>query len=191
MTSNSISPPEMRSPGLQTERLRLVAALLEHLDAELESPEALGLLLHARVPEGWPPGEYDRGAIEFFRSRLVENPEAVGWYGWYGVRKAEGMEPAVLVGACGYFCLPDAEGVVEIGYSVVPAFQKQGYAVEMVRALAMRAFAVPGVAHIIAHTSPDNRASIKVLERCGFSLIGPGRDPGTIQFRLEPPPKIG
>ena len=55
----------MRPSDLETERLRLAAATLDHLHAELESPKALGHLLHARVPEGWPPGEYDRTAIEF------------------------------------------------------------------------------------------------------------------------------
>ena len=181
----------MRPSDLETERLRLAAATLDQLHAELESPQALGHLLHARVPEGWPPGEYDRPAIEFFRSRLIEDPEAVGWYGWYAVRKAEGLEPAVVVGACGYFGPPDADQTVEIGYSVVPAFQGCGYATEMVRALVARAFSAPAIARVIAHTSLENKASIKVLEHCGFRRVGPGREPGTIQFILERQPEIG
>jgi [ribosomal protein S5]-alanine N-acetyltransferase len=176
---------------LGTERLILIASVLPHLDAELESPEALGHLLHAHVPEGWPPGEYDRPAIEFFRSRLSENPEAAGWYGWYAVRKGDAAEPAVVVGAGGYFGPPDVDHTVEIGYSIVPAFQGRGYATEMVRALVDRAFSVPGIVRVIAHTNQENKASIKVLEHCGFSLIGPGREEGTILFALDRPMDIG
>ena len=181
----------MRPSDLETERLRLAAATLDHIHAELESPQALGHLLHARVPEGWPPGEYDRPAIEFFRSRLIEDPEAVGWFGWYAVRKAEGLESAVVVGACGYFGPPDADGMVEIGYSVVPAFQGHGYATEMVRALMARAFSVTGIARVIAHTSRENIASIKVLERCGFTRRGLGPETSTILLIRERLPENG
>jgi len=57
---------------LSTNRLELIAATLDHICAELEAPERLPFLLDAEVEPGWPPGEYDRGAQEFFRDRLKE-----------------------------------------------------------------------------------------------------------------------
>ncbi len=169
---------------IRTERLDLVAASIDYLDAELESPLRLAALLGARVPEGWPPGEYDRPAIEFFRARLAENPEAVGWYGWYAVERGGEGRPATLLGAGGYYGPPSADGTVEVGYSILPVFQGRGFATELVRALVARAFSTTGVARVIAHTFPGNAGSVKVLERSGFVPVGPGREPGTVQYAL-------
>jgi len=55
---------------IETHRLTLIPQTLEHLRIELEEPGRLGVMLNARVPPGWPPGEYDRDAMEFFRSLL-------------------------------------------------------------------------------------------------------------------------
>jgi len=167
---------------IRTERLDLIAAALVHIEAELESPQRLAGLLNARVPEGWPPGEYDRPAIEFFRNCLIENPGAEGWYGWYAIERPTGGGQATLLGAGGYFGPPDADGVVEIGYSILPAFGGRGFATELVRALVARAFSTGGIRRVIAHTHPGNVGSVKVLERSGFVPAGPGREPGTVRF---------
>jgi [ribosomal protein S5]-alanine N-acetyltransferase len=167
---------------LRTDRLVLVAATLAHLDAELVSPFELGALLQARVPESWPPGEYDRTAVEFFRARLLENPEAVGWLGWYALHQPDTDRPPVVVGSGGYFGPPSSEGTVEIGYSMVPEFRGKGFATELVQALLGRAFSVPGISQVIAHTHPENIGSVTVLERCGFSVSGPGLEPGTVRY---------
>jgi [ribosomal protein S5]-alanine N-acetyltransferase len=173
--------------SLGTPRLELVAATVAHLDAELESAVELGRLLGAEVPDGWPPGEYDRPAIEFFRARLAEAPEALGWYTWYAVLLRPHAEHPKLVGAGGFFGPPGPDGIVELGYSIVPAFRSRGLATELVNALVTRSFSYPEVARLIAHTREDNAASVRVLERVGFLLLGPGLEPGTVQYALSRP----
>ena len=172
---------------IRTRRLDLVPATLALVDADLQSPEALTRLLGAFVPASWPPGEYDRSAMEFFRARLSENPDTVGWYGWYAVHRPDAPAAAVLIGAGGYFGPPGADGVVETGYSIVPESRALGFATELVQALVSRAFSVPGVVRVIAHTSPANIGSVTVLERCGFSVVGPGSDPATVQYSTARP----
>jgi ribosomal-protein-alanine N-acetyltransferase len=170
---------------IRTARLDLIAATLEHVQTELTAPDRLGNLLGAVVPEGWPAGEYDAAAMKFFRDRLEEGgPEVVGWYGWYAVRREEAGSPATLVGSGGYLGLPSPEGEVEIGYSLLPAGRGHGYATEITQALVARAFADPRVRRVIAHTQQDNQASIRVLERCGFSRSGMGEEPGSLRFTL-------
>lgn len=170
---------------IQTVRLDLIAATLEHVQTELTAPDRLGSLLGAVVPEGWPAGEYDTAAMEFFRGRLEQGgSEVVGWYGWYAVRREEAGSPATLVGSGGYLGSPSPEGEVEIGYSLLPASRGQGYATEITQALVDRALADPRVRRIIAHTQQDNQASIRVLERCGFSRTGAGEEPGSLRFTL-------
>ena len=105
---------------MRTPRLELVAARLEHLDAELESPVRLKNLIGAEVLPSWPPGEYDRHAIGYFRDRLNEGGEAVvPWYVWYAIQPAAAGSPAILVACGGYFGPPSPDGTVEVGYSVV------------------------------------------------------------------------
>ena len=92
-----------------------------------------------------------------------------------------------MVGAGGYFGPPGDDGCVEIGYSVLPEWQRRGYASEIVDALVTRAFSVPDVTLVVAHTTPGNVGSVGVLARCGFSQTGPGAEPGSIRFERARP----
>jgi [ribosomal protein S5]-alanine N-acetyltransferase len=170
---------------IRTARLELVAATLEHVRTEIETPEHLSALLGAAVSPDWPPGEYDADAMGFFRERLEQGgPAVVGWYGWYAIQRADGGLPDALVGAAGYLGPPDEQGRVEIGYSILPAWQAQGYATEITHALVDRALADTAVRLVLAHTQADNHGSIKVLERCGFTRTGEGSEPGSLRFEL-------
>jgi RimJ/RimL family protein N-acetyltransferase len=167
---------------LTSNRLTLIASTLAHVRTELEAPEKLSSLLNAEVSKAWPTGEYDRDAMEFFRGCFEAGGEAVeGWYGWYAVREPDSTGPRALVGAAGYFGPADAEGTVEIGYSVLPEWQRRGFASEMVESLVSHAFTFPGTRRVIAHTSEANPASIAVLSRCNFQAAGLGRE-GVLRF---------
>ncbi|MEZ4300531.1 MAG: GNAT family N-acetyltransferase [Polyangiaceae bacterium] len=167
---------------IRTARLDLIAATAEHLRAE-DNPQLLGELLQAEVPEGWPPGSYDRDAIDFFLAKAIEGGEAViGWYAWYAVRRPVAGERASLVAAVGYFGPPSGDGTVEIGYSVVPSARNQGYATEAAEALTRRALALPGVERVTAEAHDTNVSSIRALLRCGFRRTGPGREEGHSRY---------
>lgn len=174
---------------VRTRRLDLVAATLAHIDAELQNHSALGQLLGASVPEDWPPGEYDRNAQEFFRTQLAsDGPSQVGWLTWYAVtRNAAGVRGSLVAGAG--FLGPPVNGVVEIGYSVVPEARGLGYASEIVNALVAYAFEHPAVNEVIAHTSDENVASTRVLLGCGFSRVGPGPESGSVEYRARRTPR--
>lgn len=167
---------------LRTERLDLIAATPRHVEAELLSSSALAELLAAEVSDEWPPGEYDRDAQKFFRQQLERGGQSlVGWLVWYAVARGT---PRTLVAGAGYFG-PPAAGKVEIGYSVVNAARRKGYATEIVKALTERAFEEPTVKEIVAHTTKGNAASNAVLLACGFKRVGPGAQAGSVAYSLK------
>ena len=90
-----------------------------------------------------------------------------------------------LVGVAGYSGRPTDQGVVELGYSVVPpAHRRQGLATEAVAALLDHAFQHPSVHLVVAETFPHLSSSIGVLLRNHFHLGGePGRG-GALRYEL-------
>jgi RimJ/RimL family protein N-acetyltransferase len=78
---------------------------------------------------------------------------------------------------------PGPDRSVEIGFSLVPDRRGRGYAGEAVRALVPWALRQPGVGAVDAHCDRQNAASVRVLERAGFSLIG--EDAGLLHWRND------
>lgn len=98
----------------------------------------------------------------------------------------KGSEP-VLIGDV-YFKGQPVDGSVVIGYMIAEDFRKQGYGAEAVEALVQWAEEQDDVFFVDADVEPDNVASIKLLEKCGFA--GDGTDPETgrllFVYRKEP-----
>ncbi len=172
---------------IRTPRLQLIAATVQHIRAELHSPNSIGALLNAEVPASWPPGQYDRDAQEFFLQSLVDGGDAaVGWFGWYALHVGDNSSRTTLVGCGGYFGPPSHDGTVEIGYSVCAEWCGFGFATEMARALARNAKQLPVVTRVIAHTDESNGALVSVLQRIGFSAVTPSDQPDVLLFELRP-----
>jgi len=60
---------------------------------------------------------------------------------------------------------------VEISYFIHPDFQGRGIASELVEFSLRHGFEEVGLKLIGAFTMPENRASARVLEKCGFKLL--------------------
>lgn len=119
--------------------------------------------------------------MAFFLSCFENGGEAAqGWYGWYAINIDPVSGDRALVGSGGYFGPPDSHGVVEIGYSVLPQWQRRGFATEIVNALVTHAYLFEKTQCIIAHTSSENEASKRVLISSGFKETGV--DDGKLRF---------
>ena len=168
-------------PGrLTTERLELIPATLELADADLHNRMEFSHQLKATVLDSWPPPLNDEDSKKYTVEYLRRYPEAAGWAAWYWVAK---KAKPVAVGMGGFKGLP-AGGTVEIGYSLLPEFQRKGYAMEAVAALLDWAFSHEEVDRVIAETLPDLTPSIRVLKKSGFNNIGKGSEEGVIRFEL-------
>ena len=173
-----------------TPRLLLLAASRALLTAELHKPQYFPVLLGAAMPAGWPPGEYDREAMEYFLEKLTAGGrDAAGWYNWYALRKAEGDTPRTLVGTGGFTGPPDEAGLAELGFAIAADWRGQGLGTELVAGLVQQAAATGMVRRLVAHAQPENLASQKVLLANGFTSSGTDIN-GQLRFERAVEPAV-
>jgi RimJ/RimL family protein N-acetyltransferase len=80
-------------------------------------------------------------------------------------------ETGELAGYVNFHAPPGDEGWVEIGYQIQPRFRRRGYATEAAYAMFLWAGA-QGVQRLRASVSPDNEASLGMVEKMGFTRTG-------------------
>ena len=156
-----------------TRNIRLIAATLDTIAEEERSVAGLCAGLGVAPPSDWPPPLFDANALAWTRSRLQADPAAQGWFSWYVIAPIADQD--TLVGVVGYKGPPKA-GTVEVGYSILPAYQLRGFASAAVRLLVSHAFA-QDVREVAAETLPDLIASQRVLTACGFTLDSRREEP--------------
>jgi GNAT superfamily N-acetyltransferase len=93
------------------------------------------------------------------------------------IRLAVLRETGEIVGLVNFHDRPDADGAVEIGYSVIPRFRRRGYAREMAETMWRAAAAHPDVRRLRASVAPDNTGSRAIIEGAGFVRVGEQIDP--------------
>jgi ribosomal-protein-alanine N-acetyltransferase len=160
--------------------------------ATLAGPAAIRDLLNVSVSDGWP-GDDVRGFFPDYGDVLEADPRWYGWGIWVIVHAAD----AAIIGDVGFKGPPDPDGLVEIGYSIVPSYRRQGFATEAARALVCWGLAQPGVTRVRAECYRDNSASIAVLTKLGLAVVAqdgdilrweiPGAEPGRAGTPGPPP----
>ena len=101
-------------------------------------------------------------------SQIAADPGSARWVARAVVAEPEG----VVVGHAGFHGPPDESGMVEVAYSVDPAYRRRGYATAMLRELLRRAAAEPSVSTVRATISPGNVASLATISGFGFAEVG-------------------
>lgn len=169
------SLPELPALELHTARLRLVALTPESSAAAITDRARLCQLLNADVPAEWPP-ETLADVEGMLAARLADNPQEVGWWGWYIIARAGVAAPReTLIGSVG--CSRwGSENMPHFGYGVLPAFERRGLTTEAAMRLIAWVMAQPGVERVVATTFERHGASIRILERCGFVNLGVSPD---------------
>jgi len=143
---------------LSSPRLQLV---LQTPDEVLAWLETLPLDQQAMVSPAW---------VATVRATQPGDPWRLSWR---VVETASGAN----VGGISFKGPPDAEGMVEVGYGIEPEYQGRGYATEATIELVRFAEESGQVRVVRAHTLCDHRASLRVLEKCGFQFVGDVIDP--------------
>ena len=88
-------------------------------------------------------------------------------YGLYAVCLRDGTP----VGNCGFVKRPEFEHP-DIGFAFLPEHESRGYGFESASAVLEYGRDSLGFSRVLAITSPDNDASVKLLKKLGFSFQG-------------------
>ena len=147
---------------IKTERLRIYPAAREQMEAFLATETDANLkTAYTEMLEG-----------------CLRHPNQWQWYAMWMIELRDGTH-------IGDLCFKglEANGMAEIGYGILEEYQSQGYATEAVGAAANWALKQSNVTRVEAETEPDNRASQRVLEKCGFLPSGTLGEEGPRFFR--------
>lgn len=85
----------------------------------------------------------------------------------FGLLLVSLRESGTPIGICGLLKRETLDDP-DIGYALLPAYWGQGYALEAAMAITTDAWERFGLQRIAAIAKPENRASIRVLEKLGF-----------------------
>ena len=159
---------------IETVHLRLIPYSPDHLLALIEGDERFEERFALPASEGLRAFIVSDEVSPAWLARLRASSSADPWVHGFAVVHRESRS---VIGNVGFKGPPDGEGMVEIAYGIVPAFQGRGYATEAAEAGVAFAFGNGRVRLVRAHTLPMPNASTRVLEKCGFKHTGEVVDP--------------
>lgn len=125
----------------------------------------IGASVHPELPD-----QLDN-FLQFRIGDLEVDPRAQPWLG-RAIVIAERDGSRRVIGSAGFHSPPDADGRVEVGYRVEPAWRRQGIATEVVKALFDWAAREHGIRRFRASVSPTNVASLAIIRGFGFRQTG-------------------
>lgn len=150
---------------IHTERLELFPANETVLIAALTDTRMLASALGCQIEGRW--SEFGRAPLEYALEKIKANAREGAWWTYFPIEVATNR----LIGTCGYKGPPDDEGIVEIGYEVIPDRRRLGFGKEIAAALIRHAWSDPRVLKVLAHTLADTNPSSRILRSCGLHFV--------------------
>lgn len=160
--------------AIDTARLQLRSYSPDHLLALIEGIQQFEERSGLRAADGLRDFLVSDEVSPTWLAQLRASPAADPWVHGFAVIDRQSGE---VIGSAGFKGPPNEDGMVEIGYGIVPSYQGRGYATEATMALLAFAFGSGRVSLVRAHTLPESKASMRVLTKCGFESMGDVVDP--------------
>jgi len=167
------------TPSSKPPTLRLLPATEATLLWELGTGPCPDALSGVVIPASWPPADYDLNVIRKFLG-MAQEPGQFYFFYWIATG---GQNDNTLVGSGGFIL--SESGDFELGYAVPEACRNKGYAAEGVRAVIERLRKSGYFGRIIAITQATNDASMRVLEKNGFTRTDPQADTDLIGYECR------
>lgn len=120
-------------------------------------------------------------AAAYIREKFAPSYREFG----FGFYRVELKESGIPIGICGLVKRETLE-TVDVGFSILERFCAQGYAYEAAAAVMDHGRTALGLSEIVGVTAPENRASIRLLEKLGLKFQRrinlPGYGPENLLF---------
>ena len=106
-------------------------------------------------------------AKNYIKVKMLAQLYSMGYSSYTLINKSNGDK----IGICGLYNRAGVDGI-DIGFSILPHFERLGYAFESSSRLIKGAFEELEIEEIKAITNQDNISSKNLLKKLGFKLIG-------------------
>ncbi|WP_017753593.1 GNAT family N-acetyltransferase [Calidifontibacillus oryziterrae] len=148
---------------INTKRLQIKACTLEIAQALVFGSKITDSLDQIIIPDHWPTDEI-KSILPFYIERLENVHYKPRWSFWLIIHNNDRR----LIGSVLFKENGHESGIVELGYEIVDAYQKQGFGYEAIQALVSWVFATGRVNVIFAECDQENVGSIRLLEKLGM-----------------------
>jgi len=126
----------------------------------------------------------EAAALTYINEKMKPQLERLGYSNYTISRKDDNIK----IGTCGLYDREGLEGI-DIGFSLLPEYEKQGYAFEASQKIRDAAFNDFGIESICAITTKENIPSQRLLEKLGLLLVGtktlPNDDEELLLYKIE------
>lgn len=128
--------------------------------------------------DGYPMDGDRRASLAYIRQLpVIGGPSRSNPFGYYQI-----VLDGEVVGGIGFHG-PPRDGLVEIGYGVVPSVRGRGVATESLGRILRVAASFEEVKRVCGRTSADNVGSQKVMLASGMHYVG--RDPDFLHYEID------
>jgi len=146
-------------PVLETERLHLRETTLADAQAIFAMRSSAEVMQYIPVSLATEVKEAE-GYIRALHERMKNN-ECINW-------TITDKESGAVIGTIGFYRMQLQHYRTETGYMLLPEFYGKGYATEALQCLIDFGFNTLGFHSFEAVIYPENKGSIRVVEKCGF-----------------------
>jgi RimJ/RimL family protein N-acetyltransferase len=152
---------------ITSQRLALPLLSLDQLDRVAAGDvTSVGSELRATISDEWL--DMARRLAGMRARQIRARPGDAPWL----LRPILRSDTREAVGYLNFHGGPDETGMVEVGYTLLPAARGHGYALEAVRAAFDWATRVHGIRRFRASVAPDNERSLNLIAKLGFVKTG-------------------
>lgn len=127
-------------------------------------------------------GKYDWTAIELEKKLNAHTQNYPLGYGIFGIWLKEDRR---LIGEAGLFNSYSNRQILELGYIIDSRYWNKGYGTEICNGLINYGFERLGLKKIKARMNSLNKASKKLSEKCGMTLVNSGKEKGIDYLEFE------
>lgn len=151
-----------------SERLELIHIEADEMIELFESQSSQRIIARHGITNPYAMLENGDGPLRWRVPQVRKDPAVNVWF----VRWIVLRETREIIGSTSFHGVPDERGMVEIGLGIAQPHHNQGYGAEALSLMWSWAAIRPEVTVFRYTVSPDNAASVALVKKFGFDLVG-------------------